>query len=67
MQDWTIAETMLRLGEMIKAETKDGLSFVGEVVALTPSAARVKMPDGKLAFLPAFPSLEDKIYRLAMP
>ena len=65
MQKWTLAQTMLRLGELVRAESKDGPALTGEVIALTPSAARIKLPDGKLALLPAFPSPTDGIFRLA--
>jgi len=65
MQEWTLAQTMLRLGELVKAELEDGLAITGEVIALTPSAARIKLPNGKLALLPASPSPTDGIFRLA--
>lgn len=66
MQNWIAAQTVLRLGERVKAKSKEGHSLTGEVIALTPSAARIKLPDGRLARLPAVPTLEDKIFRLAI-
>lgn len=65
MEKWIAALTMLRLGEMIKAEPKDGLPFTGQVVALSTSSARVILPSGKLAMLPATPAPDDRVYRLA--
>lgn len=65
MNKWTIAQTTLRLGEHVRSESQDGHWFSGEVVAVTPSAARIKLSDGSLAFLPILPIATDGIFRLA--
>jgi hypothetical protein len=65
MQKWIAAQTVLRLGEMIKAEPKDDVPFTGQVVAVSPSSARIMLPGGKLKLVPATPALNDGVYRMA--
>ena len=49
----------LRLGEIVEAESPEGLLFTGKVVALTPATVRIQLPDGRLAFLPSNSKAED--------
>ena len=65
MKKWIAVQTVLRLGEMIKAVPKDGLPFTGHVVAVSPSSARIMLPGGTLKLVPAMPALDDGVYRVA--